>query len=209
METKRRHIRELFLVGFIIVLYLYMRLFNTKFAAEEQEDGTCKIGVEYSTAWILVYPSEYDGMRVSRIDNDNFSKNCSDVRFVYIEDGIEVISSDSFAGSDLLGVKFPNTLRNIKFGAFWCCENLCYPCFPESVGTDAYIDEFAFSRTGLRRLELPEGITTVSEYAFCGCENLKYVVLPESLVELENNAFEECIKLENIYQKNLSSGEER
>lgn len=46
-------------------------------------------------------------------------------------------------------------------------------------------------------------ISVIKILAFNGCKNLKELTLPDSMLEIENNAFQNCIGLEEVYCNKL------
>ena len=45
---------------------------------------------------------------------------------------------------------------------------------------------------------IPEGVEKIGERAFCGNKNVAEVIMPDSVVSIEKDAFEECIKLKTV-----------
>lgn len=46
-------------------------------------------------------------------------------------------------------------------------------------------------------------ITVIKRLAFNGCKNLEKLSLPNSIIEIENNAFQNCINLKEVYCNSL------
>ena len=67
----------------------------------------------------------------------------------------------------------PDSVTNIKNGAFYEC-------------------------TSLETITIPDSVTEIGSYAFSGCKNLSSVALSKGLVDLQGNAFGECAKLTSI-----------
>lgn len=81
---------------FIILLFLYMRLFNTKF---DVYDGS--IAVKYSTAWYIRYPAEFKGIRMEKAIGyltaderwvSSFIYRCPNAKVVEFEEGITTMA---------------------------------------------------------------------------------------------------------------------
>lgn len=68
---------------------------------------------------------------------------------------------------------------------------------PETVRT---IGEFAYARSGIRKLELPQGLETISYAAFYHCDGLEQVELPDSITKVEAKAFAHTAWLENFLE---------
>lgn len=99
--------------AFLVLLFFYMRLFNTKFTMYEES-----LAVKYSTAWYIRYPAEYNGVKIERVigyTNEDekmantlrvmgyidyagegsrvyFARRCPNVKVVEVEDGITSIA---------------------------------------------------------------------------------------------------------------------
>jgi uncharacterized repeat protein (TIGR02543 family) len=67
----------------------------------------------------------------------------------------------------------PNGIKQISFGAFYCCYTI-------------------------KNLYLPEGLTDLGDGAFYSCYSLKTIALPSSLVSIGNNCFSYCSELTSI-----------
>lgn len=101
-------------------------------------------------------------------DNTHIDMCYYDKNGLIIEDGVLM--------SVILTVKncvIPNTVKEIKKGAFISHKNL------ESV-------------------VIPEGVTELKEITFYGCKKLKSVTLPKSLKHIGDGVFEKCYSLTDI-----------
>lgn len=98
---------------------------------------------------------------------------CSSLRSLTIENGVEVIGNK----------------------AFQFCSNLESITLPEILKS---IGECAFSDTGIRAVVIPEGVTTIGTYAFSSCFSLTKVVLPSTVTSIGYWAFGWCQSLSAV-----------
>ena len=122
----------------------------------------------------------------------------------------EKLKRVSFSGTD--------PIIHLEFGAFWYDEALKELLFPDSVAF-LTIENDAFYRSGIEKLDLPEGDVTVGDSAFAHCKALKSISVTDKAtidkkafdscsaltdatfrgkVSLGENAFNECSSLQNI-----------
>ena len=174
--------------------------YNTELIACEE---TIVIGnIETEEA---IYTILQDGTVIYSLNNGN-SYN-GEVVIPDLIDGRSVDSVTDFACSDVSGVKFPETLREISDDAFTECVNLSeitINCPAATIGKRSFemsglktaditakiIDENAFDNcTGLQTLKLNEGIESIEANAFLNCENLTGIIIPSSLKYIGQGAF--------------------
>ena len=100
---------------------------------------------------------------VKEIGGEAF-KECSYLKSLVLEDGIEVISGRAFAGCwNLTSIRYPKTLKIIGEEAFQSCG------------------------AGMT-IELPEGLDSIGRYAF-SWNNSPKIILPSTLRSIGNGAF--------------------
>lgn len=92
-------------IAFIVLLFLYFKFFNTKFEfGNEDWTGAKSIKVQYSTAWYIRIPAEYEGEAIDHMDrfcylgnNDgSFFERCPNLLVMEIEEGIKSFHEDIF-----------------------------------------------------------------------------------------------------------------
>ncbi len=195
---RKRKKRNVFIAAFLLVcvpLYLYLRLFNTKF---EWNEADKRLDVKYSTAWYIRYPAEYEGHSCwsAGSDYEYFGTRAPHVLYIYFEDGIEFIHN--FQSDTLLGVRIPDTVWFIGYGAFCGNNRMVHISFPEKMQNDLIIFDEAFRGAALREVVLPEGTSEIGSLAFNGCKWLKRVEIPGSLEKVNATWFANCNRLETI-----------
>ncbi|MBQ7972573.1 MAG: leucine-rich repeat domain-containing protein [Lachnospiraceae bacterium] len=186
LEQKRRKERIIFIVAvaFFILLYLYLRLFNTRFWIDEDKPERIKV---FSTAWVVNVPSEYKGKQVTKLDGIG----TTNIRVLNIEEGITFVAVSS---DTLKKVKLPSTIKNIDYIKG---KKLSRIEFPEQV-SGLGIWEYAFAGTAIKEIVLPEGTDYVGEGVFCNCEKLKKVTMSNQITDIPREFFYGCEKLEHV-----------
>lgn len=84
-------------------------------------------------------------------------------------------------------VKIPDSVEDIKYGAFSGCIKLKKIDLPKNLKE---IKTSAFSScTGLQGMIFPDGLTDIDMYAFSGCTGMKFVAIPPSVTYISNDTF--------------------
>ena len=86
---------------------------------------------------------------------------------------VNVIESAAFNYSTLTDITIPESVTEIKYGAFWKCENLT-------------------------SITLPNSLVTMGVEVFKYCTGLTSITIPESVKDIDNGAFSCCTKLASI-----------
>jgi len=147
-----------------------------------------------------------------------YATNCSD--FAYstycFSDSITPNGFDLYIGKNVL--KIPAyflmarsktdapTLKSITFEDGSQCQSIGNQAFryiltlkevsfPSSLKD---IGSYAFSNTGIERVDFNEGLTTIGSGAFNGCDSLDDIYLPASLSEINVDVFRVCQNLKSI-----------
>ncbi len=90
----------------------------------------------------------------------------------------------------------PNSVEKIGLGAF-AGSGILDLVIPDSVKT---IDAYAFcSCSKLKNLIIPYGVQSIEKCTFCESKSLENISLPESIKYIDTHAFSSCEKLEQIY----------
>ncbi len=90
----------------------------------------------------------------------------------------------------------PETVETIETDAFTDCENLKSIVLPDSL---MYINQYAFSYSGLEKVTIPENVKNLSWGAFRGCSKLKeFIMLSENETEIDGEIFSNCTSLTDI-----------
>lgn len=99
-------------------------------------------------------------------------------------------------GSDITEVILPETIEEIRSGAFRECNKLLKINMPENLNI---IGDSAFSGTQLATLVIPDSCTAIGSAAFYNCENLRMIVLGKGLKKINDRAFGSCPKLLEVF----------
>jgi hypothetical protein len=79
--------------------------------------------------------------------------------------------------------------------AFKRCSGLTSVKIPGSL---IYIDDGAFSWTGLKDVEIPNGVAKIGGWAFANCDKLTTVTIPQSVIYIGNYTFFDCPLLTSV-----------
>ena len=90
----------------------------------------------------------------------------------------------------------PNSVTEIRAGAFRDCPNLTSISIPDGVTT---IGKEAFRHcTNLTNINIPDGVTTIGQLAFSGCKSLTSIDIPDGVTTIERDVFWNCTNLTSI-----------
>lgn len=175
---------------------------NSNYAVIQREDGYYISGLNGFEDAEMVIPGIIGEKRIKGIADGAFS-GCKVMETVHISEGIEVIEDRAFYGcSSLSSVTFPRTLKRIgspvpKYGESFSGTKLTEVSFPDSV---AAIARASFSYcNSLRKVNLPQNMEEISAYTFEGCDGLCEVHFPARLKIIRSGAFARCTSLKEIY----------
>ena len=116
-----------------------------------------------------------------------WNKDCEEIRFVVIENGVTTIGEYAFENCTLLeSVVISDSVEKIGKYAFSGCSALKRISLPDSI---AQIGDYAFRASGLEAVKIPEGVTLLGEGMFARCPNLQTVELPSTLQTIREIAF--------------------
>ena len=150
----------------------------------------------------------------------NYFVRKTELKTLFIPDGVTSIGSHTFAGCRLLeSIEISDSVTSIGFGAFsgcsslesvtigngvtsigtWvfaCCSSLTSITIPDSVtsiGEDAFYD-----CSSLTSIVIPESVTSIGERAFYGCRSLTSIIIPDSVTSIGKGTFDWCSSLTSI-----------
>lgn len=125
----------------------------------------------------------------------NAFADCLSLKEIVIPSKIKAIEPLTFNKCGLERVDLPDTLKEIRLGAFsgTKLKEFVAPASLEVLGVQAF-----YTCKDLRNISLNEGLLKIDDRAFACCHKLVDVKLPKSLLEIESGAFKECVRLENI-----------
>lgn len=191
----------LFFMG-LVLLYLYLRFFNTGVFVYNKETGAVEI--RYSTAWVVNCPGDvFDPEREDKIVYLWDYSRYPYMKVLNVEEGITHISAefvDVVEDSSLFKLqtlRLPSTLQSIGYESFQHCTSLKTVLWDEAA-ENAVIDSAAFSNTGIEEIYIPEGVAEIRVGAFSNNDNLVKAVLPDSLKNIYSGIFKNCINLEEV-----------
>lgn len=132
----------------------------------------------------------------TKIVRDSLFKDVTNVEYIYLNDGIEVIEDEAFFRSSIKGIKLPSTLVKIGNNAFVLCDKLEEIIIPDTVNEIGY---GAFkSCNSLVSIILPNQLVEIKQELFAECVNLENIVIPNDVTIIGSSAFEGCSNLENF-----------
>ena len=121
--------------------------------------------------------------------------------------GIDYIAAESFAGqSDITQLILPPTLKEIREGAFMDCsgiESIVFSEGIERIGSNAFA-----GCTSLESVSFPASLKYIGSEAFAGCEELADAQFSNPRINIQEDAFDDCIfELESLQDDAASPAE--
>ena len=117
-------------------------------------------------------------------------------------EGRPVISIADYAfqnNSNLVMIKFPDTISYIGKGAFYNCENLIFIFGLEKCIELKSIESETFKHcNNLHTIKLPNSITSIGSYVFQFCGNLRELSIPNSVTYIGKAAFSNCLSIKEF-----------
>ena len=112
---------------------------------------------------------------------------------------VTAIGDHAFSQSDITSINMPISITRIGSAAFSHCDQLDSIAFPESV---TYIEGQAFCECErLKSVVFPKNLETIGFAAFEKCDSLKGIVLPDNLKYIDGSyigTFENCMNLSSV-----------
>lgn len=119
----------------------------------------------------------------------------SDIREVYISEGVTSIGNVAFSGCrNLVKATIPSTVTSIGKEAFAACI-LTDMTYTDSV---QFIGARAFNGCDFTNFTVPYGVTSIEGAVFSGCSQLTSISIPESVISIGFEAFHSCRSLVSI-----------
>ena len=144
----------------------------------------------------IVLPSEYNGKRVTFIEDGAFY-GCISVTSIVIPESVTSIGGGAFQGcSSLASIEIPSGVTSIGNGAFYGCISLTSIVIPEGV-TSIGINAFYLCKN-LMNIKIPLSVTSIGDCAFKGCLSLTSIEIPSSVTSIGECAFQDCHRLTSI-----------
>lgn len=103
-----------------------------------------------------------------------------------VPDGVQIIGTDAFAHSAVKGINLPNSVTELKTGAFYCCEKLTSVTVPKKV--KKLEPECFYNCTKLKTINLNKELKEIGEHCFEFCD-ISSIKFNEGLEKIGNNAF--------------------
>ncbi len=151
--------------------------------------------------------------------SSNGNMPTSSIEQVTIGSSVEALPNGFVAGSKILEVMIPNSVKEIGSNAFSRCNELTNVNIPNSVvsiGESAFyacsglvdltigsavniIGANAFGKcSSLDGISIPNSVLTIEESAFYACSGLKSVVIPNSVISIGYYCFSDCSNLTSV-----------
>lgn len=190
--------RELFTLGFILVLALGLMSGSSLAAETSVVSGTCGENL----TWVLDSEGTLTISGTGEMDEyykaygrqSPWIEYSSKIKKVKITEGVTSIGDYSFWKCDSMSsIEIPDTVISIGVAAFEKCSSLLTVELPNSVSeikNSAFLD-----CENLYSVKLPETLKNMRDYAFYNCSSLKEISIPETVEDVGLYAFYNCTNL--------------
>ncbi len=155
--------------------------------------------------------------KVVEIERKAFNA-CGKMKKVILPSGITEIAEYTFFGSGITEIELQGKVTEIGVSAFEKCDSLKTINIPDTLryikenafsGTSKLAEinlnqnlyeicDYAFSFSGLEEIHIPSGVSRIGKYAFQYCKKLKKVFFPATLKLIDEGAFRNAGKPEEI-----------
>lgn len=147
---------------------------------------------------------EYVGINEGLVKIGNFAfSDCENLHSLKINENLEQIGNYAFDGCvNLESLVLPGSLKSIESDSLTGVQNIVahskeFICSDNCLFTADMRNLFYFFHNGEDYLEIPIGVEKIGDYAFSRSE-IQKIIIPETVVEIGQNAFANCLNLEEI-----------
>lgn len=127
---------------------------------------------------------------------------------------IIAVARGGFSRCDFVTINLPQTIEEIREGAFAHCENLStfqFPCLVEKIDASAFMDCLSLTTVSYTKRDGTEGnytytetntndkISRIEEHAFDSCSSLIQFDCPESVTYFGKSCFQRCAGFTRFY----------
>ncbi len=149
----------------------------------------------------VVIPETYRGLPVKAIGDNAFAEHYQ-LSEVVLPDGLAQIGRNAFSITGLSYISIPESVTQIREGAFYACPSLTEITLPS--GLSELCDELFLNCFQLRSVNIPKNVTKLGARVFSYCYDLETIALHDDITEIGEGAFAYCTSLKNIeIPKNL------
>ena len=151
--------------------------------------------LSFTDTYSVILPDSHNGLPVNEIRGNVFSRlNLLSIR---LPRGITEIRGNTFENcANLREIVIPDGVTRIGGNAFRGCSKLLGVKVPETVRE---IGGGAFQGcSSLGSITLPEGITEIRGNTFENCKKLTKIVIPEGVTRIGGHAFYGCFRLSDV-----------
>ena len=201
----------------LLVLCLIFSLLPVSAFADTAKSGTCGGNL----TWTLDSEGTLTISGTGAMYNYDFWNNYrapwdelkDQIEKVVITNGVTSIGECAFYNcSSLVSVKIPDSAKNIRYRAFYGCNNIKNVYYNGDLKSwleinwrgDAssnpcrYGSNLYFNGELATDIVIPDSVTSIQNYAFCGCDSLTSVTIPNSVTSVGRRAFSYCRSLESV-----------
>ena len=158
--------------------------------------GLRAVNINDITSWCSIsFENEYSNPLSSAGD---LYLNGEKVTKLIIPENVTTIAGFAFwSCTSLESLVIGKNVTNIGYEAFCRCSSLT----ELDIQGAPYLEQAAFSRTGMEEINLPEGITNIHNWGFDSSPNLKSFVIPSTVTSLGHYIFQCCDSLECVISR--------
>jgi len=154
--------------------------FNSTVTEVNVPANVTKIGIAFTGAQALTTINFADGSKLKELGTFSFGATGTSLQTITLPEGLEIIGVESFNSSAVSVVNLPNSVKEIRTGAFGYASNLTQINIPTSLevlGDRAFANSFAEGNEA--NLVIPATVKSVGDSVFYIC-NVSKVTVPYS-----------------------------